>query len=194
MKKTLFVISHLESGSEFLINCLNKNKFFMISNNSMYYDSFESLETLTNRKHKMGDHPKCFYGDHISYNFLFSCKKIYEISKFIYVISRPRRSLNLIIKKHKEYNQERAYNYYIFRIRRIYEMLKKTPGSIFFTYDDLITDKPFLIMEEYFNIDLKRENLEMNYENIFNEILIEKAEKHYEKYFYKIKNMDLIRC
>lgn len=194
MKKTLFVISHLGSDSQFLVDCLNKNKFFMISNNSMYYDSFESLERLSNRNHKMGDHPKSYRGDHLLYNFLFSSKRLYSISKFIYLISSPRRSLNLIIKNHKEYNQERAYNYYIFRIRRIYEMLKKTPKSIFLTHEDLQTGKCFSIIEQYFDITLKKENFEFTYENVFNEILIEKAEKYYEKYFYKIKNMDLITC
>lgn len=189
MKKTLFVISHLESGSSFFVDHLNKNKFFMISNNSMYYDSFESLEKLVNKKHKMGDHPKSIYGDHLLYNFLFSCKRLYQISKFIYIISRPRRTLNLIIKNHLEYDQERAYNYYIFRIRRIYEMIKKTPDCVFLTYEDLQLGKYSFIIQEKFNFEIKSQSFEMNYENLFNEVLIEKAEKYYEKYFYKIKNI-----
>jgi hypothetical protein len=195
MKKTVFVMSHLCSGSYFLINSLNQNKYCMFFENSAYYDSFSSLESLTNRFHKAGDHPFAIYGDHILYNFLFSCKKIYEISKFIYFISPPRKCLNKILENYSDYDQERAYNYYIFRIRRIYEMAKKTPNAVFLNYDNLQSPHFFSIIEKYLNLNLKKESFEeKEHKNIFNEILIEKAENCYEKYFYKINQLDLIKC
>lgn len=195
MKKTVFVMSHLCSGSDFLVNSLNQNKYCTIFDNSAYYDSFSSLESLTNRIHKAGDHPLAIYGDHILYNFLFSCKKIYEISKFIYFISAPRKCLNKILEKHPEYDQDRAYNYYIFRIRRIYEMAKKTPKALFLTYDNLQSPELFHIIEKYLNVNLKKQNFEEGAcKNVFNEILVEKAENCYEKYFYKINQLDLIKC
>lgn len=193
MKKTVFVISHLCSGSDALVDSLNKNKLCMILENSIYYDSISSLEKLTNYRHKIGDHPQAVYGDHLLYNFLFSCKRLYEISKFIYVICTPRKCLNKIIDKHKKYNEERALNYYTFRLRRIYEMAKRTPGAVFLTQEDLQNENALFIIEKYLGIshikDVELKNDETK--NIFNEVLIEKAEECYEKYFYKIKNLNL---
>ena len=48
-----------------------------------------------------------------------------------------------------------AKRYYCFRLRRLYEMAKKTPGAIFLTWDDIKSKKKLELVENYLNIKEK---------------------------------------
>ena len=198
MKKVCFIVSHLGSGSLDLIDILNKNQKCLFENSLVEYDNPLILEWLFNKKHKTRN-VSAIYGDHLVYNMSFSCKKLYELCKFIYVIRPARATLNEIkATKHLPYNEKNATNYYKFRLRRICEMAHHTPDAVLMTWDDLAKGTGFPIIEEYLGL---KEQLKVEYHHFpldvkddFNESLIEEAQDAYERYYYYLNNLKLRRA
>lgn len=199
MKKIVFLCSHLYSGSGMVYDAMNLHPkiqgYKNISTNR--YMSPVDLLTLTNYNHKIKNR-SAIYMDEILYNYQISSKDIYRYCKFIYLVRRPivPISFNISLDK-KKINY--AILYYKFRLRRLCEMAKRTPGAILLTYDQLIDGKGMDLISEYldlpqpidfdnsvltslnrgFGTDLLGPNLRLEVENT------------YEKYLYFLKNQSL---
>lgn len=189
MKNICFIVSHLGSGSSDLVDILNKNPQCSIIQSKISYKNLFSLYGMLNMDHKRRD-ASAVYGDHILYNMSISSKCFYDFCKFIYVVRQPRPALNEIIKKY-DYSQKNAKNYYCFRLRRIYEMSRKTKNSIFLSWEDLSKGSSFDLIEKHLDLDTKL-NVELHhfneeYQDSFDENLIEQAQKTYEKYYFYLK-------
>jgi hypothetical protein len=198
MKKVAFIVSHLGSGSNYLVNILNNNPRCMIFNSNSMYEHPDSLSWLF-KNHKLKGFSGAIYGDHLLYNHSFSCKKLYDYCKFIYLIRPARQSLNEIYHT-TEYSKKNIVNYYRYRLRRICEMAKKTKNSILLTYDELISNKNFGIIEDYLGLIHPLVDQEFDgevdfssKENVFEEETVRSTEDCYEKYFYYLNNLGLKR-
>lgn len=195
MKKVVFIISHLESGSQGLVNILNNNIKCNFFTSNISYTHPDDLNNLFLNE-KLKNYSGSVFGDHLLHNTSFYCESFYKMCKFIYVLRSPRQTLNLILSKNYSYSQKNIFNNYILRVRRIYEMIRKTPNSLFLTWEDLQNDATYNIIENY--IKVKPLNFNKNYfatceKNDFNENLILESERYYEKYLYLIKNLG-VKC
>lgn len=50
------------------------------------------------------------------------------------------------------YTRELAVSYYLFRLRRMYEMAYQTPDGIFLTYEDMLKDEGRKLVSDYLGI------------------------------------------
>lgn len=194
MKKVAFIVSHLGSNSDYLVRIINNNPKCHILSSGRQYDHIDSLEYLY-KFHSYKNYSGSIYGDQLLFNYSFSCKYLYKICKFIYLIRPPRQTLNEILTY---YNKKNAINYYTFRLRRICEMAKQTKNAVLITYDELMGEKASDVISNYLNLadKLKHDMIEGEIKpikNNFDESTIMKIEDKYEKYFYYLKNLELIR-
>ena len=81
---------------------------------------------------------KIFY-DKLTLNYQLASPALYNLCKFIYVL-RGATSIEYIVDK--GYSEECAFNYYTFRLRRIYELATKAPGLLL-TWENLISGQAF---------------------------------------------------
>lgn len=190
MKNFCFIVSHFYSGSFDLIEILNDNSrcSFKTGSEDFIYNHPEILDPIINKKN-------IIFGDHILKNYNLSCTRFYEFAKFIYVIRSPRQTFNDFIFNNSNKNIESFSSYYRFRLRRICEMAKKTPGALLLNWEDLKNKKAFPLIENYLNI--KNINYNGNYfqtikDNFENETLIKEANKSYERYHYFLNNLKSI--
>jgi len=188
MNKILLIVSHLESGSESLVQNLDSGVKLQRLNFNLYSNldclSFKRPNTEYRKRPKV-------YFDHILYNHEFSCKELFKYLNFVYIVGDPKKSLDNIVHN-KTYDERTACNYYCFRIRRIYEMIKKSNDCLVFFDEDLHNDETYNKIHQIIGIKDKikiknntQDKKEINIDrNIMNE-----AESFYEKYRYKIKNI-----
>jgi hypothetical protein len=196
MKKVCFIVSHLGSSSVDLVHILNGNPRCQFYSTSVQYDCPETLNWMFNNGHKCRD-ASAVYGDHLLFNTSFSSKKLYEFCKFIYVIRPARASLNEISFYEKNYPGDRAFKYYTFRLRRICEMASKTRDAVLLTWDDLASGRSFETIEGYLNLKSPLKANDHHFvtskNDSFDETMIEKAQDAYDRYFYYLKSLNLIR-
>lgn len=197
MKKVCFVVSHLGSGSNDLVDVLNGNPRCEIHNSSVRYSSPEDLEWLFAHPHKCRD-SSAVYGDHLLFNSSLSCKVLYDFCRFIYVIRPARASLNETSTiADSSLDGRFAARYYSFRLRRICEMARKTPHSLLLTWDDLASGKAFPALEEHLGLktQLKAEHHHFRacLKDDFEERLISECQDAYERYYYYLDKIGLKR-
>lgn len=152
MKKILFVCSHLYSGSSALYDALNRHpkiQGYNLADRSPYSGPLNLL-TLTEQHHKL-DNRSAIYMDKLLYNHHLSTKTAYKECKFIYVVREPTAVLNLLVGNDKM-KQSFAVRYYTYRLRRLCEMAKRTPGAVLLTWNDLIENRGIDLIEEYLNL------------------------------------------
>lgn len=189
MKKVVFIVSHLCSGSDNLIEILNQNSRIKIQNSDILYDHPTALDHLFDMGHKV-DNTAAIYGDHLLFNSSFSCKRLCDFCKFIYLVKRPDSTIGEIVAGHS-YTEENAGKYYCFRLRRICEMIYKTPGPIvFLTWDD-IEAGGFDQIEEYLNLKeplVPKPESSRVYKDVSLDILT-KCENSYERHLYYVRQL-----
>lgn len=190
MKKVCFVVSHIGSGSSELISSLNGNPRCEIQSTRVQYSSPESLNWMFSRGHKMRN-SSAVYGDHLLFNASLSCRKLYEFCKFIYVIRPARPSLSSIMSS--GYGEDEASRYYRFRLRRICEMAKRTPGAVFATWDDLVRGEVLRSIESYLGLTTPLEAIDASEDASATprESVVEQCQDAYERYHYFLKNLTL---
>ena len=190
MKKVCFVVSHLGSGSSELVESLNKNPRCEIHSTRVQYSSPDSLNWMFARGHKMRN-SSAVYGDHMLLNASLSCKKFYEFCKFIYVIRPARQSMEGIMAS--GYGEEEASRYYRFRLRRMCEMAKRTPGAVLATWDDMLRGEILGAIESYLGLDVPLERMipSENAPSKAKESSVEQCQDAYERYHYFMKNLGL---
>jgi hypothetical protein len=188
MNKILLIVSHLESGSESLVQNLDSGVRLQRLNFNLYSNldclSFKRPNTEYRKRPKV-------YFDHILYNHEFSCKELFKYLNFVYVVGDPKKSLDSIVHN-KIYDERTACNYYCFRVRRIYEMIKKSNGCLVFFDEDLQNDETYNKIHQMIGIKdkIKIKNKTQDKKEIYiDRNIMSEAESFYEKYRYKIKSI-----
>lgn len=195
MKKIVLICSHLHSGSTELYNSLNNHPRIQGYHFSAYSSPLDLLK-LTNQYHKLNNRSS-IYMDELLFNYNLSTSVAYKECKFIYVIREPEAVLNKLINdKIKIFY---AIRYYSYRLRRIFEMSRRTPGAILLTWEDLIHNRGMNLIEDYLSlkepINLKIDNKIIDNKIIDNKIgltLLSEVEETYQKYLYYLKNQNLV--
>lgn len=186
-----FIVSHLGSGSGDLIEILNKNPKCVIQSSNFQYENPLDLNWLFKVGHKCRD-SSAIYGDHLLFNISLTSKKFYEFCKFIYVIRPPRSSLNSFVRQ-ANLGAEESSRYYRFRLRRMCEMAKRTPGAVLATWDDLAKGSAFSIIEEYLELKkpLKPEHQHFvaEHNDYIEGKLISQCDDAYERYYYYLSKL-----
>jgi hypothetical protein len=197
MKKLAFLVSHLYSGSHGLANILNENPRLQCFQSNFSYSSIDTYYKLTSNQHKIKG-PAAIYMDEILFNQNFSFKPYYNFSKFVYMIREPRPVLNFLIGQ-KIYDAQNAFMYYCFRLTRICEMATKTPKAVFVTWQKLLEGQGYDKINDYLNLKeplVHNKNAYDPYKNFPDTLspyeYIKRAEDHYEKCLYFLKNQDLL--
>ena len=188
MNKILLIVSHLESGSDILVQNLDSGARLQRLNFNLYSNldclSFKRPNTEYRKRPKV-------YFDHILYNHEFSCKELFKYLNFVYVIGDPKKSLDNIVSN-KTYGERTACNYYCFRVRRIYEMIKKSNNCLVFFDEDLQNDETYNKIYQMLGIKdkIKIKNKTQDKKEIYiDRNIMSEAESFYEKYRYKIKSL-----
>jgi hypothetical protein len=149
------IITHAGSGGTLLSRILTTNYYVRsFGRTGITYDHptvLKRMKTKINNvlgpnRHGDGD----WYVDKLLFNYDFHCKPLYNICKFIYLIRSPQIPLATLIQR--GYTPQGAETYYLFRLRRICEMAKNTPGGVLLTYEDLISKKAFPLLQNLFGL------------------------------------------
>jgi len=190
MKTVLLLVSHLGASSNALFDALNKNSRIQGFRTDRPYYNTDTLQHLTAYEHKLRN-TAAIYMDELLYNFKFAAKNLYKICKFVYLIREAKPSLNKIIAK--GYSQYAADNYYRYRLRRICEMAKRTPGAPLLTWEDMVSGRGFPLIEEYLNLKepIKKINVGPEATDVVKYKIAEKAQEAYERHFLYLKKFNL---
>lgn len=182
MNTTLFIVSHIGSGSNFFADSLNLNSRIQVYDTEINYNSPHDLFKLTSQSHKL-DTSASIYCEQLLFNYRFSCKQLHSLCKFIYIIGNVKSSLSEMMKF---YPVKTASLYYRYRLNRIYEMIKRTPSAIFLTQKDLQFGK-LEIIEKYLGLKEPLKKPIMNYsdDEVDYKTYVE-CQEVYERYLHKI--------
>ena len=199
MKKILFVCSHSYSGSGGLFDALNRHpriQGYHLAARSPYSHPLNFL-TLTEQPHKL-DNRSAIYADELLYNQQLSTKAAYKECKFVYVVREPEPVLNFLVGNDR-IKPSFAVRYYTYRLRRLCEMAKRTPGAVLLTWDDLAVGRGLNLIEEYLGLRQPipyDPALLIPYKRTFSTGLVEpslrvETENTYQRYLYYLKNQNL---
>lgn len=193
MKKVCFVVSHLGSGSGSLVTSLNANPRCEIKESGMRYDGASSVRWLFRTGHKCRD-AGAVYGDHLLFNASLSSRRLYGLFRFIFVIRPARHALNEILAT--GYSESGASSYYRFRMRRICEIARRSPGSVLLTWDDLAKDSSLRIIESHIGLSepLRQPTLAGDAPERCSEGTVEQCQEAYDRYYYYLNGLDLKRA
>jgi hypothetical protein len=144
MKKICFIISHLGSGSNILVNCLNENSRIEVFRSEFPYVDFSSFQILLQQNHKLSNNA-AIYMDELLYNYQLQTKIAYDFCQFVYILRPPTTTLPELVKKMP---LSVAMRYYDCRVRRMCEMAKRTAG-VLLTWDDMISGRGLPLIEDY---------------------------------------------
>ena len=199
MKKICFISSHLHAGSFLLCRTLNENEQCQVHSAKGMYQVSSGLEllNLTKTSHKHKQKNALFIYENM-FNHQISSDIVYQHCKFIYLVRRPEDAISEFLKNKVSLNY--AINYYMYRLRRICEMCKKTPNAIFLTFDDLKNGIGFSEIETYLKLKKPLEYELENYKNYASQHKPElidfqirkNLEERYEKYLSWVKNQTAV--
>jgi len=199
MKRILFLASHLYSGSQALYHALDEHPRIQgYEREGMnIYDNPSSLVGLTEMPNKISSRA-AIYMDHLLFNPSLSTKAAYQHCHFVYVVRPARPTLNFLVANRK-YRPGHACRYYCYRLRRLCEMAKRTPGAVLLTWDDLTSRRGLPLVEEYLRLNRKLELSETVLATLERQFvtdllaypLLEAAESSYERHLFFLKNQQL---
>lgn len=195
MKKAVLIVSHEGSGSSALCEILNRNPRVQFTHPNLVYNHPEVVESLTNHPHKLSNSAAVWL-DEILHNFYFTNKAIYQFCRFIYFIREPKPTLNMIVDM--KANAPGMTRYYCYRLRRICEMARSTPGSMFLTWDDVYTGRAFPMIEKFLGLKeplvLDQSTFPIPKPSPFvTTNMVEACQNAYERYFYYLKNLPMLK-
>ena len=197
MKKIVFVCSHLQSGSAALCGVMNLHPRIQLYDTSTYHSAMD-LIALTKQPHKMNNRSS-IYMNELLFNYELCTKAAYTNCKFIYLIRSPEIVLGNLVEQ-QDMKLPCAIRYYTYRLRRLCEMAKRTPGAVLLTWDDLNANRGINLIDEY--LELKQEII---YDSVFldnfreeNNVKIKlevknSVEDTYQKYLYWLKTNTLLK-
>jgi hypothetical protein len=148
LKTYCFILSHEGAGSHLLARILNSTKkVACLTDSHIAYAGPESLETLNYviKNHPCINDDLPIYCDTLNHNTDLYYNNLFDFCKIIFLTRQPEPTLKAIATKN-------AYNYYRFRLRRLYEYSKKAKNSICITYDEIVNRQCFPLIESFLNI------------------------------------------
>ena len=192
MEKTpTLIITHHKSGYEFLNQVLGKHPRISANHTGFLYGHpIDLLKTskiieeqnITNRFRQL-------FADTLLYNHTFTCPALYKLCKFIYLVRSPEAAISEMVAS-KQYEPDRAVNYYRFRLQRLAQMAKETPGAIMLTWEDLNAEG-FRLIDNYLGLkmplNIRNEQVSREFFYEIPENLLRPAEKAYEKYTKRMR-------
>jgi len=199
MKKILFVCSHPYSGSSALWSALNQHpriQGYNLAARQPYFSPLNLL-TLTEQSHKLNNR-SAIYMDELLRNHHLSTKVAYKECNFVYVVRESEPVLNFLVGNEK-IKPSFAARQYAYRLRRLCEMAKRTPGAVLLTWDDLVAGRGLNLIEEYLNLRqpiLFDPSLLAPYQHTFTTVLVSPTlrattEDAYQRYLYFLKSQNL---
>lgn len=193
MKKVTLVVSHALSGSTALCQILDKNPRVQWCRANLVYNHPDVLEVLTSQPHKLSNSAAIWLDD-VLHNFYFTHKALYQFCKFVYVIRDAKPTLNLLAKTRGD--APGMFRYYTYRLRRICEMARNTPGAVLLTWDDMLTGRGFSLLKQYLCLKeplVSDEALfpKTDHNPYVTSAMIEHAQAAYERYYYYLRNLNL---
>jgi hypothetical protein len=173
------------SCSEDLFSSLSGNQRVVCYRTGRVYSHPLVVEELTSLPHKL-DNTAAIWMDELLHNYQFSCKAMYSFCKFIYMVREAEPTLNCLVEA--GYRPDAAVRYYCYRLRRMCEMARKTPGGILVIASDIPKGLP--LIEKYLNLKqpLRVPSVQDSKRGLVKWPLIEHAQKRYERYLYFLKN------
>lgn len=191
MNTLLFLTSHVGSDSALLYNTLAENKRIQGISLGGQYDHPTIAFNITSLPHKLRD-SSAIYMDHILYNYTICHDNFYKTAKFIYLVREARPSLDVLMSR---YSPTSALMYYTFRLRRMCETAKKTPGAVWLTWEDMMSERGLALIEQYLGLKTKIKSIR-GVENVSEtqvpSEMVEKAQKSYEFYLYMARKFELL--
>lgn len=189
MKKILFVVSHIGSDSSSLCDVLQANPLIQFYNTKIIYDRMEVGLSLVSRPHKC-DTTAAIWAEELLSNHRLCHNCFYKWAQFVYVIKDARHSLHAMQPPDAK-TADINFRYYGYRLRRICEMARKTPGAVLLT--NLTNLKP---LEEYLNLQESLGEVAPNSIEPCKFVTpehIRKAQESFERHYFYLRNLDLLR-
>ena len=201
MKKILFVCSHLHSGSSALCDSLNHHpriQSYSLAKSNPYSSPLDLL-SLTEQHHKLNNR-SAVHMEELLYNYELGTKVAYQECHFVYVVREPADVLNMMVGNDKK-TPSFAARHYTYRLRRLCEMAKKTPGAVLLTWEDLQTGQGIDLIEEYLGLRqpiIYDPSLLLPFKRTYSNELIPRtirieAEGSFQQYLYFLKSQSLRR-
>lgn len=186
-------MTHYKSGFHYLNQILGCHPRLAVNCTGGIYSHITDLLALDEitTKEKFSNKFKAIYTDTILQNHAFvykTCKELLNACKFIYLIRDAESTLSELLAE-KSMNPESAVNYYRFRLQRLCQLSKLTPGALFLTWDDLESQRAFPLIEEYLGLKMPLQGPVLGrtiYYEVPDELLLP-ADKAYKKYSKKIQ-------
>lgn len=196
MKKVCFIVSHLNSGSPHLFDQLCDNPRVMGYRLPIIYNHPTMLDQLTTKPHKLLN-SAAVYVTEVLYNWQLCHRGFYDMCRFIYMIREPEGTLNQLVRGHG-YQPDFAVRYYCYRLRRICEMAKRTPGAVLLTYTDMATGEGLHLVDKYLSLKQPLAHEPDWYEmrtwpNLVGLDGMQQAQRSYERHLHYLRHLDIIR-
>lgn len=184
MKTHYFIATHIGPGATLLAQILHSQiKVAIVQRHKTYiYESPNQLSLLEEAPFR----PYARNFVHFLYwNFSLSNKEFYPLCKFMYLLTPPKIVIPNLIEEHS-YSPKGAYNYYCYRMRRLFEMSIKTPNKLIVTWDEMCSKAAFPSIKNFFKI----KELAYSYKDLPDSdqsSIIDKAQGRYEFYLNKMR-------
>ena len=188
MKKVLFIITHLGSGSFELFNSLIKVPSIDGFKMDISYRHPDDLKLLTKNIHKKND-ASAIYMDELLYNHSLLSKKLAKFCNLIYLVREPKSTLNKIIADNPSYSLESAARYYCYRLRGILEYYRKVSVKCpFLKWENISEDKKSI--ESYLGLETSLEISSDEYvdHNLDYKILLN-CQERYDHYLFQMRRI-----
>lgn len=129
MIKSLFVMTHLGSGWEKLVDILSKDSRFCIFQTENSYKHPDDIKSLTSKTHH-NNTSAAIWVDLIFHNKDFAMKNLCKYYNFIFWTSNLEFCTNQLAKNSKFKNEIEISNYWSYRMSGLIEYHKRCPKSL----------------------------------------------------------------
>jgi len=194
MRTLLFIATHLGSGFQHLYEVLDSHAKIQGFENKGGFTHPDVAMNVMALPHKDRTSTAIYMATLLK-NESLTCNEFCKFSKFIYLMRPAKFSINVMVQN-DGYAPQQALNYYMFRLRRLSQLAKLTPGALFLTYDDLVRNEENKLIEEYLNLKTPLESQLLPFEDMGDVIhtsIIEKGQEVYEKYLRYMNGLDLLK-
>lgn len=144
--RLIFLTTHLGSGFSHVCEALNRHQNVRAEQTNKVYLHPTDIDCINNDRWRGRT-----YIDTVLFNHHLANPAFLTTCEFVYLVEHPKYALNEIVKQ--GYSPNGALDYYHFRLRRMYEMAYKTPGSAFFTTDDLETESGQEVLKKFLGLN-----------------------------------------
>lgn len=187
MKRVLIVSSHLGANSSRLCYFLDQTKVQWIKE-TIVYDHPRKVKLLEEIDHKYRSNG--LFVNEVLFNYQICHKRICDFCNLIYFVREPN-----CLRTSKVETMESLLSHYIFRLRRMYEMVKDK-GGIILTWNDLCNGRGIDLLNKQFNITVQFNPEEPAYNLLpLHKSLIVRAQNAYERFIYRINKIEYaLKC